>query len=61
MNTDRNTLIERLKNRLRAPLPGHDAFLELSGYRRPDLATAMNRDPRPVESGVLILLYPEDG
>lgn len=43
------------------PLPGHDAFLELSGYKRPDLEAAMRQDPPPRESAVLALIYPKAG
>lgn len=39
------------------PLPGHDAFLELSGYKRPDLEAARRADPPPRESAVLALIY----
>ncbi|MCB9183746.1 MAG: CoA pyrophosphatase [Flavobacteriales bacterium] len=49
---------QALRTGLRSPLPGHDAFLELSGYKRPDLEAAMRLDPPPRESAVLILLYP---
>jgi len=38
-------------------LPGHDAFLELSGYKRPDLEAALRSDPPPRESAVLALIY----
>lgn len=53
--------IDRLREVLRGPLPGHDHFLEISGYNRPDLATVMRQDPPPRESAVLALLYPKDG
>ena len=46
-----------LRRELRAPLPGHDAFLELSGYKRPDLEAARAQHPPPRESAVLALLY----
>lgn len=54
-----NTLVERLRAQLTAPLPGHDRFLELSGYKRPDIERAMRLDPPPRESAVLALLYPK--
>lgn len=50
----------RLRSRLREALPGHDAFLELSGYKRPDLEAARRQDPPPRESAVLALLYAKD-
>ena len=54
-----NTLVERLRAQLSDPLPGHDRFLELSGYKRPDIERAMRLDPPPRESAVLALLYPK--
>lgn len=48
---------DALRRILNDALPGHDAFLELSGYRRPDLESALHLDPRPRESAVLALLY----
>jgi 8-oxo-dGTP pyrophosphatase MutT (NUDIX family) len=53
-------VVARLKRRLSGPLPGHDAFLELSGYKRPDLERARQLDPPPRESAVLALIYPKD-
>ena len=53
-------LVDRLQRRLAAPLPGHDRFLELSGYKRPDLERARALDPPPRESAVLALLYPKE-
>lgn len=50
--------VEHLRDRLRGPLPGHDAFLELSGYKRPDIERARQQDPPPRESAVLALIYP---
>lgn len=56
--------IEQVTRHLRAelgkPLPGHDGFLELSGYKRPDLDAARRQDPPPRESAVLALIYPKD-
>lgn len=54
-------IIERLRNVLEQPLPGHDAFLELSGYKRLDVERAQKQDPPPRESSVLALLYPKAG
>lgn len=51
----------RLRRALARPLPGHDAFLELSGYRRPLAEAAQRMDPPPRESAVLALLYPKQG
>jgi len=50
-----------LRAELGKPLPGHDGFLELSGYKRPDLEAARRQDPPPRESAVLALIYPKDG
>ena len=50
---------EALREALRKPLPGHDGFLELSGYKRPDIDSALRQDPAPRESAVLVLLYPK--
>jgi 8-oxo-dGTP pyrophosphatase MutT (NUDIX family) len=47
----------RLRHSLSGPLPGHDAFLELSGYKRPDLEAARRADPPPRMSAVLALMY----
>ncbi len=54
-------MIQRLRGRLKHPLPGHDDFRELSGYERPDLEWVRRQQPPPKESGVLVLLYPERG
>lgn len=48
---------QHLRSELRKPLPGHDGFLELSGYKRLDLEAARKQDPPPRESAVLALLY----
>lgn len=53
-------MIARLRSRLAGLLPGHDRFLELSGYERPDIERARLQDPPPRESAVLALLYPKD-
>jgi len=53
-------VVEQLRRRLTDPLPGHDAFLELSGYKRPDLERARQLAPPPRQSAVLALLYPKD-
>ena len=52
---------EALQYALRAPLPGHDAFAELSGYPRPSVEEALAQDPPPRESAVLVLIHPVDG
>lgn len=54
-------LPSRLRELLRAPLPGHDDFRELGGYVRPDLLRIKQGVPPPRESAVLVLLYPEAG
>lgn len=54
-------LLEDLRTALRGELPGHDAFLHLSGYKRPDLEAALRQNPAPRESAVLALLYPRNG
>lgn len=54
-------LLQRVRQRLADPLPGHDDFRELSGYQRPDLASVMRQVPPPKESAVLVLLYPSAG
>ena len=52
---------ERLRAAVAQGLPGHDGFLELSGYKRPDLDAARAQDPPPRESAVLALVYPKNG
>ena len=52
-------IVQRLRTGLGGTLPGHDRFLELSGYKRPDLERARQLDPPPRESAVLALLYPK--
>ncbi len=61
MNATDHSLIQGLREALRGELPGHDDFLHLSGYKRPDLDAAMKLEPRPRESAVLALLYPRAG
>ncbi len=58
---NRPGIIERLYDLLQRPLPGHDAFLELSGYKRLDVERAQRQDPPPRESAVLALVYPRSG
>lgn len=53
--------LEQVRRAMQAPLPGHDAFMELSGYPRPDLEQAMAQKPPPRESAVLALFYPKGG
>ncbi len=50
---------ERLRTGLKHALPGHDRFLELSGYKRLDIERARAQDPPPRESAVLALIYPK--
>ena len=50
--------IVRLREALAGPLPGHDAFLEVSGYKRPDIEGGATATARPRESAVLVLFYP---
>ncbi len=52
-------LIDRLRAALQGKLPGHDHFLEISGYKRPDLASVVRQDPPPRASAVLALFYPK--
>lgn len=54
------TLIDDLREELGGALPGHDGFLELSGYKRLDIERARQLDPPPRESAVLALLYPKE-
>jgi 8-oxo-dGTP pyrophosphatase MutT (NUDIX family) len=51
--------IQGLRTALSGPLPGHDGFLELSGYKRLDIERARALDPPPRESAVLALIYPK--
>lgn len=51
--------IAGLREVLTRPLPGHDGFLELSGYKRMDIERAREQDPPPRESAVLALIYPK--
>ncbi len=50
--------IVRLEHAFRGDLPGHDDFLRMSGYPRPDMEAVLRMDPPPRESAVLALLYP---
>ncbi len=54
-------VIEQLRGALQRPLPGHDGFLELSGYKRMDIERARQQDPPPRESAVLAMLFPKQG
>lgn len=49
--------VARLQEGFRGALPGHDAFLRMSGYPRPDLDAVRRMDPPARESAVLALLY----
>lgn len=53
-------LLEQLRSAMAGELPGHDDFLHLSGYKRPDLEAALRLNPAPRESAVLALLYPRE-
>ena len=53
--------IERMRSGLGNGLPGHDGFLRLSGYPRPDLEEVRRMVPPPRESAVLVVLYPKEG
>lgn len=50
-----------LRSVLQRPLPGHGAFLELSGYPRPSIDAALHMQPSLRESAVLILIHPVQG
>lgn len=50
-----------LRNALSAPLPGHAAFADLSGYPRPSIDAALALSPPPRESAVLVLIHPVKG
>ncbi len=54
-------VLQLLRERLKAPLPGHGDFLELSGYQRPDIDAVLRQQPPPKESAVLITLVPSNG
>ncbi len=50
-----------LRRALLPPLPGHAAYLGLSGYRRPSVEQMLHAKPPPRESAVLILVHPVNG
>ena len=52
---------EALREALNRPLPGHDAFAALSGYPRPSVEAALQLDPPPRESAVLVLIHSVQG
>ncbi|MCB0794997.1 MAG: CoA pyrophosphatase [Flavobacteriales bacterium] len=56
-----NQVLSNLRKGLQGPLPGHDRFMELGGYRRPDMEAALRREPNPRESAVLVTIYPKLG
>jgi 8-oxo-dGTP pyrophosphatase MutT (NUDIX family) len=56
-----STTITRLRAGLAGPLPGHGSFQVVSGYTRPTLESVKRSVPPPVESGVLVLIWPDDG
>lgn len=51
----------RLQRSFNQGLPGHDAFLRMSGYLRPDLDAVRRMEPPPRESAVLAMLYERAG
>lgn len=53
--------VQHLQEAMYGGLPGHDGFVELSGYKRPDLAHVKAMEPPPRESAVLATLYPKNG
>ena len=61
MSNDHHALIDRLREGLRGPLPGHDGFLEKAGYKRAELDASLKKDGAPRESAVLALIYPKHG
>lgn len=59
-----NPIVERLWQLRQAginALPGHDRFLEVSGYRRPSMQEVLRREPQPRESAVLALIHVLEG
>lgn len=53
--------LDQVRRAMQKPLPGHAAFMELSGYKRPDLEQVLAQRPPPRESAVLTLFYPKAG
>jgi 8-oxo-dGTP pyrophosphatase MutT (NUDIX family) len=53
----RSSAAERLRRALQAPLPGHERFLQISGYPRPNVEKALTQVPPPRESAVLALFF----
>ena len=53
--------LELVRRALQGPLPGHDRFLAVSGYPRPDPTQVLAMRPPPRESAVLALFYPRQG
>ncbi len=51
----------RLQRSFTQDLPGHDAFLRLSGYPRPDLDAVRRMEPPARESAVMAMLYERAG
>jgi 8-oxo-dGTP pyrophosphatase MutT (NUDIX family) len=51
--------LQQLTEAFRRPLPGHDRFLRMSGYPRPDLDQVRSMVPPPRESAVLAMVYPK--
>ncbi len=56
-----NDRLARIRRNGTGPLPGHDAFMRLSGYDRPSGAAAAANDPQVRASAVLILIFPVNG
>lgn len=55
------TDLEGVRQRVQGPLPGHAAFMALSGYQRPDMGAVLAQVPPPRSSAVLIALHPHQG
>jgi 8-oxo-dGTP pyrophosphatase MutT (NUDIX family) len=51
-------LLAGLRKALKGPLPGHEGFLQLSGWRTAAIDEARQQDKSPRESAVLVLLHP---
>lgn len=55
------TILHQLQEQLAGPLPGHEGFLALSGWRTQAINEARERDASPKESAVMVLLHERDG
>lgn len=58
MSSAASDLITGLREALNGPLPGHEGFLQLSGWRTAAIDEARKQDKSPRESAVLVLLHP---